>query len=112
MLIRPRFTEYNDIYAPQNDLDFAIPFLNEDIPLYVDPFLIWTSPSLLDKGLHQMIIAAFNNLGTLVRGGKKDEALEQLITASECDEVGLGNSAARQGKRIGKKSAEKNFVII
>ena len=112
MLIRPRFTEYNDVYAPQNDLDFAIPFLNEDIPLYVDPFLIWKSPSLADKGLHQMILAAFNNLGILVRKGKINEAVEQLIIASECDEVGLGSSATRQGKRIGRKSAEEILSLF
>ncbi len=106
MIIRPRFTEYNDVFIPQHDLDFAIPFLNEDIPLFVDPFLIWKSPSLADKGIHQMILAAFNNLGTLVRDGKFDEAVNQLITASECDEVGLGNSATRHGKRIGEKCAK------
>ncbi len=105
MLIRPRFTEFNNIHVPQHELDFAIPFLNEDIPLYIDPFLIWKSPSLQDKGLHQMIIAAFNNLGVLVRNGCMNEAAEQLILASECDEVGLGNSATRKGKRIGKKCA-------
>ena len=52
-----------------------------------------------------MIIAAFNNLGFLTQNGRIDEATEQLILASECDEVGLGNSAARKGKRIGKKCA-------
>lgn len=112
MLIRPRFTEFHDIYAPQNDLDFAIPFLNEDIPLYVDPFLIWKSPSLADKGLHQMIVAAFNNLGALVRGGKVEEAMKQLIVASECEEVGLGVSSTRKGKRIGNKSAEEVLSLF
>ncbi|MBU2864684.1 hypothetical protein KO489_12570 [Reinekea forsetii] len=105
MLIRPRFTEFNDVHVPQHELDFAIPFLNEDIPLYVDPFLLWKSPSMQDKGLHQMIIAAFNHLGFLAREGRIEEAAKQLILASECDEVGLGNSATRTGKRIGKKCA-------
>lgn len=112
MLIRPRFTEHNDVYAPQHDLDFAIPFLNEDIPLFIDPFLIWKSPSLADKGLHQMILAAFNNLGVLVRNGKVSEAVEQLIIASECDEVGLGNSSTRKGKRIGEASAKRILSLF
>lgn len=105
MLIRPRFTEFHNIHIPQYELDFAIPFLNEDIPLYVDPFLIWKSPSLSDKGMHQMIIAAFNYLGYLTKSGRIDEAAKQLILASECDEVGLGTSAARKGQRIGQKCA-------
>lgn len=112
MLIRPRFTEFNNIYIPQHELDFAIPFLNEDIPLYIDPFLIWKSPSLADKGLHQLIIAAFNNLGVLARNGRIDEAVDQLIIASECDEVGLGNSAFRKGKRIGRTSAESVLSLF
>ncbi|WP_257722134.1 hypothetical protein [Falsihalocynthiibacter arcticus] len=40
-LIRPRFTEFHDVFVPQAELDFAIPFVDEDIPLYVDPFLLW-----------------------------------------------------------------------
>ena len=41
MLINPRLTDYYGIAAPQASLDFAIPFLNEDIPLCPDPFLLW-----------------------------------------------------------------------
>ena len=100
MLIRPRFTDFHNVHVPQHELDFAIPFLNEDIPLYVDPFLLWKSPSLQDKALHQILLAGFNNLGVMVKSGGRNEAIDQLILASECDEVGLGTSAKREGKRI------------
>lgn len=112
MLIRPRFTDYHDIYIPQSELDFAIPFLNEDIPLYVDPFLLWKSPSLQDKGLHSTLLSAFNNLGRLVKTGMQDQAINQLIVASECDEVGLGNSVNRSGKRIGRKLAKDILALF
>ena len=112
MLIRPRFTEYYSIYVPQSELDFATPFLNEDIPLYVDPFLLWKSPSLQDKALHGVLISAFNNLGTLLKAGEYKKALEQIIIASECDEVGLGNSAYRTGKRIGEKLANEILLLF
>jgi hypothetical protein len=46
VLIRPRLTEYYGISAAQAEVDFAIPFLDEDVPLYVDPFLLWRSTSL------------------------------------------------------------------
>lgn len=105
LLIRPRFTEFHNVHIPQHELDFAIPFLNEDIPLYLDPFLLWKSPSFQDKGLHQILIAGFNHLGTLAKQGKEEAAIRQLILASECDEVGLGNSATRSGKRIGAEMA-------
>lgn len=104
-MIRPRFTDFHGVHIAQHELDFAIPFLNEDIPLYVDPFLLWKSPSYQDNALHQMLLAGFNNFGVLVRQGQQEEAIEQLIMASECEEVGLGTSQNRQGKRIGRKQA-------
>ncbi len=106
MLIRPRLTDYHGVHIPQSELDFAIPFLNEDIPLYVDPFLIWRSPSLQDKALHGAILSAFNNLGHLARKGRWQQAVRQLVITSECDEVGLGSSSTRSGKRIGPRQAE------
>ncbi len=107
MLINPRLTDHHGISASQADLAFAIPFFNEDIPLYLDPFLLWKSPSQQDQALHTSLINAFNNLGYLAGKGKDDEAIQTLIAASECDEVGLGSSAARKGKRIGAKKAEE-----
>ncbi len=104
-IIRPRITEFHNIYLPQSEVDFAIPFLEEDIPLYVDPFLLWKSPSYQDKSLHGAILNSFNHLGWLTKNGKNDIAINQLIILSECEEVGLGHSAKRKGKRIGKKQA-------
>jgi hypothetical protein len=39
-LVRPRFTDSHNVGIAQNNADFAIPFLDEDIPLYIDPFLL------------------------------------------------------------------------
>ena len=112
MLLRPRLTDYHNVHIPQNELDFAIPFLDEDIPLYVDPFLMWKSPSLQDQALHGALISAFNNLGHLSKTGNRSLATKQLITASECDEVGLGTSATRSGKRFGAKLAGKILSLF
>lgn len=104
-LIRPRMTDHYGIMAAQIDLDFAIPFFDEDIPLYVDPFMLWRSPSQQDQALHTSLVNAFNHLGYLASQGEEDRAVKTLIAASECDEVGLGASATRQGKRIGEAKA-------
>jgi hypothetical protein len=104
-LIRPRLTDHFGLLVSQNELDFAIPFLEEDIPLYVDPFLLWRSPSQQDQGLHTSLINAFNHLGYLALRGEKEQAIATLVMASECDEVGLGSSATRKGKRIGTAKA-------
>lgn len=107
MLIRPRLTDYHGIHAAQADLDFAIPFLDEDIPLYLDPFMLWRSPSQHDQVLHTGLVNAFNHLGYLASQGRQEEAIETLVVASECEEVGLGTSLTRKGKRIGPgKAAE------
>jgi len=111
-LIRPRLTDYHGVYVPQSELDFAIPFFKEDIPLYVDPFLLWKSPSYQDKALHNSILNSFNHLGYLARNNKHEEAASQLIAASECDEVGFGVSARRKGLRIGKKQAQEILALF
>jgi hypothetical protein len=59
--------------------------LDEDIPLSLDPFLLWKSPSHHDNTLHTDIVNSFNHLGYLVRKGKKDEAAKMLIPLSECE---------------------------
>lgn len=100
-LVRPRLTDHYGILLAQADVDFAIPFLDEDLPLAVDPFLLWKSPSQQDNALHMSLLNSFNHLGYLTNHGEQQKAAEILITASECDEVGLGLSHERKGKRIG-----------
>lgn len=112
LIVRPRLTDHHGILLPQAELDFAIPFIDEDIPLYVDPFLLWRSPSQVDQGLHTSLINAFNHLGALVVQGREGEAIATLIAASECDEVGLGSSTTRQGKRIGEGKAQEIVALF
>lgn len=107
MLIRPRLTDHHGISLAQEDADFAIPFFGEDIPLYVDPFLMWRSPSMQDRSLHEALLNAFNYLGQLALNGQEKDAIEALIAASECDEVGLGTSRTRTGKGLVKARPKK-----
>lgn len=112
MLIRPRLTDYHGIALAQEDAEFAIPFFDEDIPLYVDPFMMWRSPSHQDMVLHGLLVTAFNHLGQLTLGGGESQAIDALIAASECDEVGLGSSETRRGKRIGRAKAEEILAVF
>lgn len=104
-IIKPRLNDYFNIPFTQDEVDFAIPYLDEDIPLYVDPFLLWKSPSLQDNSLHTAIVNSFNHLGNSYKKGEKQYSLDILISASECNEVGLGNSKNRIGKKIGQHTA-------
>lgn len=89
----------------QEDVDFAIPFLDEDIPLYVDPFLLWKLPSMQDNSLHTSVVSSFNNLGSMFTSGKEKEAIHTLVMLTECTEVGLGNSKTKNGKKVSEKTA-------
>lgn len=111
-LIRPRVTDFHEIYKPQSELDFAIQFFDEDIPLYIDPFLLWKSPSQQDQALHTTIINSFNHLNFLLKKGKKNEAIVNLINLSECSEVGLGVSKSRKGLKIGEKQAAEILSLF
>jgi len=105
-LVRPRLNDFFNLTFTQEEVDFAIPFLDEDIPLYVAPFLLWKSPSQQDNSLHTAITNSFNHLGYLLNKGKEVDAVEILIRASECHEVGFGDSKIRVGKPIGGKASK------
>lgn len=107
-IIRPRIVDYYGIPVTQEKVSFAIPFLDEDIPLYLDPFLLWRSVSQQDIGLHSILLTLFNQLGNMYRNGNK-ESVEILIQLSECNEAGLGTSLKKKGKRI---SIGKSIEIL
>lgn len=111
-LVRSRLTEHHGLSLSQASVNFAIPFLDEDLPLYVDPFLLWKSPSQQDHSLHVGLVQAFNRIGHAARKGQEADARAMLIELSECDEVGLGNSATRSGKRIGAGVADNILSIF
>lgn len=103
-LVRPRLSDYHKIPLSQAKVDFAIPFIDEDIPLYLDPFLLWKSPAQQDNALHADIVNAFNYLGILYKSDKA-AAISVLKELSECEEVGLGTSKTRKGTKVGDKLA-------
>lgn len=103
-IIRPRLNDYHNIPFGQEDVDFVIPFINEDIPFFIDPFLLWNSPSQQDNSLHLIVLNAINYLGKEYSKGNS-KVVNILIDCSECNEVGLGNSKTRTGKKIGRKLA-------
>jgi hypothetical protein len=106
-LIRPRLNDFHNLPFLQEEVDFAIPFLDEDIPFYVDPFLLWKIPSLQDNSLHTSVVNSFNHLGNIFIKGNEDEARKTLIELSECSEIGLGTSKTRIGKKIGLKTSNE-----
>ena len=111
-LIRPRLNDYHNLAFTQEEVDFAIPFLDDDIPLFADPFLLWKSPSLQDQALHTALISSFNYFGHLAKNGREAEAESALIRLSECQEVGLGSARNKAGKRIGSGTARDILALF
>jgi len=111
-IIRPRLNDYHNLPFIQEEVDFAIPFLDEDLPLYVDPFLLWKINSQQDNALHTSVVNSFNQIGRLYINGNDNEARDILIELSECNEVGLGSSKTRQGKKIGVKTADEILTLF
>ncbi|HWB26989.1 MAG TPA: hypothetical protein VG738_16010 [Chitinophagaceae bacterium] len=103
-IIRPRLNDFHNLPFTQEEVDFAIPFVDEDIPLYIDPFLLWKSPSQQDNSLHLALINSFNYLGSQFFNNNL-KVIDIIIRASECAEVGLGSSKTKEGKKIGEKTA-------
>src|SRR5689334_9224283 len=111
-LVRPRLNDYHGLAFTQEDADFAIPLLDDDVPLYVDPFLLWKSPSMQDQALHTAVVSCFNHFGYLAKSGKEREAINALIQISECQEAGLGSARNKQGKRIGEGTAREILALF
>lgn len=106
-IVRPRLTDHFGIPTTQNECSFAIPFLEEDIPLYLDPFLLWKSPSQQDTSLHIMLISVFNKLCSSAFTGHHDHVIDILVDMSECREAGLGSGLTKRGLRISREKAEE-----
>lgn len=105
-IIRPRLNDFFSLPFRQEDVDFIIPFIDEDVPFYIDPFLLWKSPSQQDNSLHLNLINNFNFLGNQFLKGNTD-CIDILINCSECNEIGLGTSKFKSGKRIGQKTSNE-----
>ncbi len=111
-LIKPRLTDYYDVLVTQDEVGFAIPFLDEDLPLFLDPMLLWKSTVAIDNALHSQVVAAFNGIGELYKSGKQEEAKNILVELSECKEVGLGSSATRKGRKISLPKASEILSLF
>ncbi len=105
-IIRPRLVDFFNIPVTQETVDFAIPFVDEDIPLYLDPFLLWKSPSQQDNALHSVLLNSFNHIGYLRKNGNIEEARNLLVQMSECCEAGLGTGKSKRGLKISSTVAD------
>lgn len=82
----------------QFDVDFVVPNLTQDLPLCIDPFLLYRSQDPELRELHAQLISHFNRGIDLYRRDKSNE-LATLIRFPEVDEIGFGYSEGQIGGR-------------
>lgn len=100
----PRLIDVFGADFSQDDVGFAIPRLHSDIPLYVDPFLLWISDNPAYRALHEEVISFFRLVSEYVRNSHVEAAAQLLAGCKEPIAMGLGYaSRSRQGSNIGPK---------
>jgi hypothetical protein len=80
----------------QYDVDFVIPRIGIDLPLGIDPFLMFKSRDEEFRRLHAVVISHFNSGVEAIRRGRPDLANE-IFDFPEVSAIGLGYT--KSGKR-------------
>jgi hypothetical protein len=112
MIVNPRLVDYFDLGFTQDDVSFAIPHLTEDIPLYLDPFLLWSSEDPNDRELHNRLLGFFDYFAGLVREDRDIDASRLIATCSEPLELGLGYSqGSKRGSSLGPQLADRLIEV-
>lgn len=78
----------------QSEVDFVIPDLSTDLPLALDPFLLYKSRDQHLRELHTRLLSIFNQGIQRFREGQREE-LDRLIDFPEVDEIGFGYSEGK-----------------
>lgn len=85
----------------QAEVDFVIPDLATDIPVCIDPFLLYKSRDESLRGLHAQLLAVFSHGLALHELGDR-AGLDRLIDFPEVNAIGFGYSqAAIRGSGLG-----------
>lgn len=83
-------------HISQFEVDFVVPRIGTDIPVGIDPFLLYKSRDVHLSTLHRQIVDLFNSGFKLIHSGQRQKA-RSLFNFPEVSEIGFGYS--REGKR-------------
>jgi PD-(D/E)XK nuclease superfamily len=101
-LVNPRLSDVFGLVIRQEEVDFVVPHLCEDLPLCIDPFLLWKSDRLDYRELHQMLLGFVDQVRTHALAGRVAAAHTLLAEVREPVELGLGYAAGtKRGSAIG-----------
>ncbi|MCU1336363.1 MAG: hypothetical protein JWO19_1944 [Bryobacterales bacterium] len=90
----------------QYDVDFVIPRIGVDLPLGIDPFLLYKSRDPEYRNLHEALISVFNVGIDALRRGEQNEA-RRILDFPEVAAIGLGYTQhGRRGSGVGTHLTE------
>jgi hypothetical protein len=93
----------------QSEVDFLIPNLNEDLNLYVDPYLFYKSPNPSLQEVHSVFHNFFSTAIDLINAGRKEKARE-ILSFPEVKETMLGLSTGNhKGRGMGDSRGDIIF---
>jgi hypothetical protein len=73
----------------QSEVDFVVPDLERDLPLCIDPFLLYKSKDPALRQLHETLLGIFGRGVEHYRAGRRAD-LDRLIVFPEAPEIGFG----------------------
>ena len=101
-IVNPRLSDVFGLVIRQDEVDFVVPHLREDLPLYLDPFLLWKSDDQEYRQLHADLLGFVNEVRKHIVEGRSTRASLLLSEVSEPVELGLGYAAGtKRGSALG-----------
>ena len=101
-LFNPRLSDVFGLVVRQDEVDFVVPHLREDLPLSVDPFLLWKSDRAEYQELHRLLLGFVEQVRVHALAGRIGAAHRLVAEVREPVELGLGYAAGtKRGSAIG-----------
>lgn len=112
-LANPRLSDLFDLVIRQDQVSFVIPHVREDLPLALDPFLLWQSESTEYQDLHKHLISFADFVCGEAAAGRTGHAMMALGGVMELAELGLGYAVgSKKGSAIGPRLADRIVQTI
>jgi hypothetical protein len=111
--INPRLSDVFGLVIRQDEVDFVVPHLREDLPLYIDPFLLWKSDRSDYQEQHAVLLGFIEHVRRHVVAGRIAKARTLLAGVTEPVEIGLGYAAgSKRGSALGSGTISAITEII
>lgn len=111
----PRVSDHYALGRSQDELDVVDVPIDEDIPLFVDPFAITQRADEWGRKCHQLLTEYFDTLIAMIRNGDKPAAISLLSQLGEPNETRFGLSESHHSPRgagIGPGQAESLYGAL